>query len=133
MTDETKGSERRPAERLKFHDFRYNYCTIHIRKNVSLGFSWALNSANTKTGQKFSVWVKQGSRHEKLNSRSRGFNSRAFYAHVRLCFYSVRSFCSTPSLLMFGTFFPRRTLEGYHILFPRKQQRGDREMFCWPH
>ncbi len=35
-----------------------------------------------------SCWygVKKGSRHEKLNSPSRGFNPRAFYSHVRLVF-----------------------------------------------
>ncbi len=37
-----------------------------------------------KIGQKLFVWGKLGSRPEKLKSRSRGFNSRAFYAHVRL-------------------------------------------------
>ncbi len=41
-----------------------------------------LTSTKTfKIKQKSLVWGKQGSQHEKLKSRSQGFNSRAFYAH----------------------------------------------------
>ncbi len=46
---------------------------------------WALNSSEAcKIGQKFLVWCKQGVPTRKIWPPSRGFNSRAFYAHVRL-------------------------------------------------
>ncbi len=49
-----------------------------MAKTCLRGFSWAPNSTVTfKIGQIFLVWGKQGSRHEKLNSNSWGFNSRA--------------------------------------------------------
>ncbi len=55
------------------------------QKRVSGGFLGRWNSIETfKIGQKCLVRCKRGSRHEKWNSRSRGFNSRTSNEHVRL-------------------------------------------------
>ncbi len=84
---------------LEFHAFHCN-CIItpfYTAKTCLWSFSCVLNSTEAfKIGQKFLVWAKQVSPHEKLNSRSPGFNSRAFYAHVRLVFNKFCLFCQEP-------------------------------------
>ncbi len=79
---------------LGFHDFHCN-CIItpfYIAETGFRRFSWTLNSTETfKIGHKIlgmdGVNRDPDSRHEKLNLRSRGFNSRAFYAQGRLVYF----------------------------------------------
>ncbi len=63
---------------------------------------------------KLKVWSKHGSRHKKLNSRSRGFNSRAFYANVRL----VLTDSSHTSILSDST---------KRLSYQKEEQQGVRE------
>ncbi len=67
---------------LGFHDFTLRIVALFLpfkwKKNVAQGvFLRALNSIEALIWQKFLVWDKKGSRQEKLNSLSRGFNTRA--------------------------------------------------------
>ncbi len=57
---------------------------LPIAKTCLRGYSWALNCPRSKIGQKFLVlWCK------KQGPSSLVFNSRAFYAHVRLVFCCI--------------------------------------------
>ncbi len=58
--------------------------TLKSQKRVSGAFLGLKSTETFLIGQKFLVWCKLGSRLEKLNSTSRGFKLRAFYAQVRL-------------------------------------------------
>ncbi len=93
-----------------------------MAKTCLRSFSGVPNSTGTlEIGQKFRVWCKQGSRHPKLKSRSRGFNSRAFCVQLRLVIQVINSAYSKKfwvKWLTQGTFLERHSsFSDLHLRF----------------
>ncbi len=81
------------------------------RKNVTPGiFCWAIRQPFGRNIQNLTkvlgIWGKSGSRHEKDCHAFRDFNSRAFYAQVRLVFNEERLHLRAPEFMVISA--PRR-------------------------